>query len=556
MNNYLDVNKSVVISSPAGSGKTEKLARRYIALLKSGVDAERILAITFTDKAAAEMKQRILRILKEEDEVLFHELLQKIPLMRVSTIHSFCGTLIRRFSFEASIDPNYRIEDAIDSRIAWEEILYEILMEAGKGNEGQDFLLQSLSDKGFRGLEYLKATINNLFEKMPFSLETKMPAFSFSAHLLPLAEELKKWPGAGETIAGYEGLFENNAFNRLVSAERHFLTGNKMPRVRVPAGLKGIVDYKDWSIKMFSYWHYKSIEEFTRRAERIRGIFKKCFLRYSDKKMANGTLDFSDLEYIAYKLLTENPDWANILYAFDEKTDHILVDEFQDTNAFQWAIIDKLTEEWRSGLGAKREEGIIPTIFLVGDEKQSIYYFRGANVEIFQNAKEKLKGWLRNEFYYGEARENFRSLPAIIEFTNHIFSRIMRAEEAAPPWMTRYSQCEACRKDTQDVGKVEVILLDEDEASMAELRQREASLVAKRIQGFVNNFQITDRLVSNRSGVLSQKRHCKYMDIALLLRKRTHLKIYEEAFRQHGIPFVVVKGIGFYQEPEIAILRS
>ena len=77
MSNYLDVHKSVIISSPAGSGKTEKLARRYIALLKSGVDVERILAITFTDKAAAEMKQRILRILKEEDENLFKRLLEK-----------------------------------------------------------------------------------------------------------------------------------------------------------------------------------------------------------------------------------------------------------------------------------------------------------------------------------------------------------------------------------------------------------------------------------------------------------------------------------------------
>ncbi|MCK5511189.1 MAG: UvrD-helicase domain-containing protein, partial [Thermodesulfovibrionia bacterium] len=556
MNKYLDVSKSVVISSPAGSGKTEKLARRYIALLKSGVEAERILAITFTDKAAAEMKQRILKILREEDDILFHKLLQKMPLMRVSTIHSFCGTLIRRFSFEASIDPNYTIEDAIDSRIAWEEILYEILMEAGKEKEGKNLLLQSISERGFRGLENLKATINNLFEKMPFSVEATIPVFSFPARLRSLREELGKWPGASEAIQDYEELFENNTFNRLVSAERHFLTGNKTPRVKVPAQLKDIADYKDWAFNMFLYWKHKNIEEFTRRAERIREIFKKCFLRYSNKKVVNGTLDFSDLEYIAYKLLTENLDWANILFAFDEKTDHILVDEFQDTNSFQWAIIDKLTEEWRSGLGAKREEGIRPTIFLVGDEKQSIYYFRGANVEIFQNAKEKLKGWLGNEFHYEEARENFRSLPAVVDFTNHVFSRIMKTGETAQSWMTRYSQFEACRKDTQGAGKVEIILLEEDEESMAELRKREANLIAKRIQGFVNDFQITDRSASDNSGALSRKRPCKYMDIALLLRKRTHLKIYEEVLRQYGIPFVVVKGVGFYQEPEVAILRS
>ncbi|MDA8340378.1 MAG: UvrD-helicase domain-containing protein, partial [Nitrospiraceae bacterium] len=80
--NYLDISKSVMISSPAGSGKTEKLARRYIELLKSGSDVERILAITFTDKAAAEMKERILHILKKEDPEMFERVREKMPRMR------------------------------------------------------------------------------------------------------------------------------------------------------------------------------------------------------------------------------------------------------------------------------------------------------------------------------------------------------------------------------------------------------------------------------------------------------------------------------------------
>ena len=127
---YLNTNKSVMISSPAGSGKTEKLARRYIALLQSGVDVDRVLAITFTDKAAAEMKQRILRILRDEDDKLFRCLLDKMPLMRVTTIHSFCGTLLRRFSFDAGIDPKYGIADEMDAGMEWEEILYDVMMDA------------------------------------------------------------------------------------------------------------------------------------------------------------------------------------------------------------------------------------------------------------------------------------------------------------------------------------------------------------------------------------------------------------------------------------------
>ncbi|GBE05256.1 ATP-dependent helicase/nuclease subunit A [bacterium BMS3Abin10] len=563
MNKYLDINKSVMISSPAGSGKTEKLARRYIALLRSGVDVERILAITFTDKAAAEMKQRILRILRQEDKELFGKLLEKMSLMRVSTIHSFCGTLLRRFSFETSLDPNYRIEDAIDSRIAWDRILYEVLMEvgttrsrAGKGKAGNELLFQSLSENGFKGLDRLKTTINYLFEKNPFSLEAGLPGPSLASEMF--AKELADWSGAAAAIENYAELFRDDGFTGLVAAEKHFLTKSGEPRKRAPAYAKGIVDYQGWASTMFKYWSEKSKEEFRKRAERLKAVFNKCFEKYSDKKALRGLLDFSDLEYMTFRLLTEDQEWSNILYAFDEKTDHILVDEFQDTNNFQWGIIDKLTEEWRSGLGAKREEGKVPTIFLVGDEKQSIYFFRGANVEIFNRAKIKLEEWLKREFYYEEVTENFRSLPAIIDLTNALFSKIMRTVEpdeaggeGMPSWMTRYSAFKACRTDTKDAGKVEIILLDDDEATTAETRQKEADVIAKRIQGLIDDYRITEKAETPAGS-----RPCRYMDIALLLRKRTHLKKYEQAFRRYNIPFVAVKGIGFYQEPEVAILRA
>ncbi len=553
--NYLDISKSVIISSPAGSGKTEKLARRYIALLKAGVEVERILAITFTDRAAAEMKQRILRILRQEDEKLFVKLIENMSLMRVSTIHSFCGTLLRRFSFETALDPNYTIEDAIDARIMWDKILYEILMETGKERAGHDLLHQTLSEKGFRGLEYLKTTINYLFEKNPFSLEAEIPASSSSSAKI-LAEELRKWPGADSAIENYKDIFRDDGFSRLITAEKHFLTKSNMPRKKQTYSAKGILDYQGWTLKMFLYWNEKNRDEFRKRAERLKAIFNECFEKYTDKKALKGVLDFSDLEYFAYRLLTEDPEWSNVLYAFDEKTDHILVDEFQDTNNFQWAIIDRLTEEWRSGLGAKREEGVKPTVFLVGDEKQSIYLFRGANVEIFHSAKEKLADWLRDEFHYEEVRENFRSLPAIIDFTNRIFKYVMSSDKNSPSWMTGYSPFEARRADSADTGMVELTLIDDDDMSAAEVRRKEADLIAKRIRSLVDSFQINDRAEHCQSGTMSEKRPCRYMDIALLLRKRTHLKKYEEAFRQHNIPFIAVKGIGFYQEPEVAVLRA
>ncbi|MBI4825815.1 MAG: UvrD-helicase domain-containing protein [Nitrospirae bacterium] len=543
---YLNTDKSVIISSPAGSGKTEKLARRYIALLKSGAGVERILAVTFTDKAAAEMKQRILTILKTEDSRLFDSLLEKMPLMRVSTIHSFCGTLLRRFSFEAGIDANYRVENAIDARIMWEEIIYELLMEAGAGDGNHELFLQTIGEKGFRGLANLSETVNYLYEKRPFSLEAAVPVHE-STDMPQLIEELLSWEGAEEAIDGYRDYFTE--VEKMPGFEDHFLTKEKEPRKKTPKGLGGIADYKEWAVKMHAVWKQKKFEEYANRALRIREIFKSCLKRHELLKSSRALLDFSDLEYIAYRMLTEEPEWANILYAFDEKTDHILVDEFQDTNNFQWAVIDRLTEEWRSGLGAKRDEGIKPTVFLVGDRKQSIYYFRGANVEIFRRAKEKLSEWLGDEFYYEEVKENYRSAPAIIEFTNAIFSKIMSADNASPAWMTEYGEFEARRKNLSGNGSVEIIMLEDADEGISLQREREADVMAKKINGLVGSLRITER----KTGI---QRECTHADIAILLRKRTHLKKYEEALARHGIPFIAVKGIGFYQEPEVAVLRA
>jgi len=560
---YLDTNKSIMISSPAGSGKTEKLARRYIALLQHGVDVERVLAVTFTDKAAAEMKQRILRILKNEDEKLFRSLLEKIPLMRVSTIHSFCGTLIRRFSFDADIDPNYSIADEMEAGLEWDEILYDVLMEVGAGfkpaptgayhatllhDQENNFILQTLGEKGFRGLDYLKNTMDYLFHKRPFSLEAK-PFIHTPSVTEGLTEELRSWETADNAIHNYKKIFLQGFSREIVSIEDLFLTSAGLPRQKTPSALKGIANYQEWALKMSLCWKNIRVEEFAERGKRIYTIFNACLRKYLARKKAKGVLDFSDLEYLAYKMLTENPEWANILYAFDEKTDHILVDEFQDTNNFQWGVINKLTEEWRSGMGAKRESGTRPTIFFVGDEKQSIYFFRGANVEIFHRAKEQMETWLGDEFLYVEAKENYRSRPAIVEFTNRVFSKIMQRPEKYP-WITRYSPFTAHRTGIPNSGRIELVLLQEDEdAGMDEKKQKEADVIAQRIKSLAGNFEIADRATE-------QKRFCRYSDIAILLKNRTHLAPYEEALRNYSIPFVAVKGIGFYQENEISTLRA
>ena len=456
MEKYLDITKSVIISAPAGSGKTEKLARRYIGLLLSGSRLEYILAITFTEKAAAEMKKRILDILEAEHPALFIKIRDKMPFMRISTIHSFCLKLLKRFSMELGLDPSLDVMDEFTAATLWTESVYESLLEE---RERPDLFFSMIVTRGVKGWNSLFRIINELHSKRP--------------HAEIMITE-------GQPAEGEE--------------------------------------------------------------KRILELYARCLRRYTDKKRKRHFIDFNDIELLAYDALIKNPQWQNFLYSFDEHTDHILVDEFQDTSSLQWKIIDKLTEEWRSGLGSQRDRGKIPTIFLVGDDKQSIYLFRGANVEIFQEAKEKFSEWLADEFHFEAIKENYRSLPEIVDFVNSLFTRLMPSG-LFERWRTNYTPFAATRKGS---GQVELILLEGGE-SIRKNREHEASVLAGRICSLNTVHEIWNGEI---------RRKCTYGDMAILLRKRTHLTVYEEALRRQGIPFIVVKGIGFYDEPEVAFLRE
>ncbi len=457
MKKYLDITKSVIISSPAGSGKTEKLARRYVSLLAGGSEIEKILAITFTEKAASEMKERILRILEKENTDMFLKVREKMPLMRISTIHAFCLKLLKRFSIELGLDPSLEVIDAFNASVLWSESVYESLMEE-KSSPGLFFDL--IKNRGIKGWGSLYRILDELHNRRPHP--------------------------------------------ELILRENHPVEGEE--------------------------------------EKKILELYSRCLKRYTDKKLEQHLIDFDDLELLTYEALIKNPEWQNILYSFDEHTDHILVDEFQDTSSLQWKIIDKLTEEWRSGIGAKRNSGKIPTIFLVGDEKQSIYLFRGANVSVFQGARERFSEWLGKEYYFEEIRENYRSLPEIINFTNSLFTRLM------PPnlyedWRTTYTPFEATRWGD---GHVELILIKGDETTKRR-REQEALALSKRIQSLNNQYEIWDG---------DTKRTCTYGDMAVLLRRRTHLCIFEDTLRKNNIPFIVLKGVGFYDEPEVAVLKE
>ncbi|OGF45537.1 MAG: hypothetical protein A2452_10225 [Candidatus Firestonebacteria bacterium RIFOXYC2_FULL_39_67] len=552
-----DITKNVVVSAPAGSGKTEKLARRYIALLSAGVSPERILAITFTEKAAVEMKERILRILKAEKPELYKNIKEKIFLMRISTIHSFCLSLLKRFAFELDLDPNFEIVDPKDTGLI-DNVLSSsftgiIESEQVKGKENIQALRKHLVDLSSKyGWSKLKEIIEKFFLLRPATLVGRPKLLNVS--------NFKKTQFSAVTALKEDTYFEDH-YKEIIKEDSPesivyavdsirdlLLTTAGTPRKNIPkdSGIKiSREEYAAVNEKIFDL--YNEAKRFVYNNELL--MFYEIFVfsnnEYTKKKKELNVLDFNDLEYSTYELLNNHTEVDNILYAFDEQTDHIFVDEFQDTNFLQWSIINKLTEEWRSGLGSKRDEGIIPTLFIVGDEKQSIFGFRSANVEVFDTAVVEMKKWYGSGFIYEQVSENYRSGKEIVEYVNKIFSRIMTRGRFEPKWRTQYKSFDSIRNVA---GKVEILEVPKGEKdSLAEARK-----VAGRISELVGKEDVYTKGVDNKE--VSGK--IKKGDIAVLLRKRTHLADFEEAFSKAKIDYVVVNGLGFYQQPEIIILRS
>ncbi|HEX9859759.1 MAG TPA: 3'-5' exonuclease, partial [Nitrospirota bacterium] len=269
--------------------------------------------------------------------------------------------------------------------------------------------------------------------------------------------------------------------------------------------------------------------------------------KYQDSKLREGLLDFDDLEIYAYHLLKsqESPD---ILYWLDRKVLHFLVDEFQDTSDIQWAVLNKLTEEIFSGQGADKR--MPPTLFVVGDEKQSIYRFREANYRLIEQIRNKMERNLP-----ADAREiltldaNFRSTPEVIETVNSVFAGL---------WEERYQRSETDRKDHSGQARlIEIFPASSEEKSSG---PAEAEVLARSIKSLVGDGTMVyekspDSRVPGDGGGWTERK-AGYHDCAVLIQSRTRLKEYEAALQSEGVPYRVVGGIGFYEEDEIQAVMN
>ncbi len=577
---------SLAVRAGAGSGKTEVLAQRFVALLAGNVEGaeplspEQIAAITFTEKATYDMRRRIAHVLDGELKIATGERAARLgrarrllPLSRISTIHAFCARILRENPLEADLDPNFAVLDEDQSRMMLEQTVEEVILAAlRRGHPGALHLVGARGLRGGTNRDGAIGIIANLVAElqrlgMDFnwlrktteatcrSIASEPQAISRCANRIKeLIEELRRadlsarkaaermgrfesrWPRYREVLESFSAASSRgdlDALRELCEMLPHARAGAIKETVKA---IRQLIKQKDSGAGLEG----ELIEAYgAQRA--VQPTLDTCALitdiagEIERRKRRDGVASFDDL--LGHTLRLLNGDQATV-GRYRHALRAILVDEYQDTDPVQDAIVRLLTEP-RAELPALQ-------YFIVGDEKQSIYRFRGADVTVFRKALEAAPA-------RRPLSESRRAVPDLIKFVNAISAHVMRADAqpALPFWIEwedghRLREVRAPLVD--DEPSVEVILWpapasNESRQSTAAGRALEARAIAHRCRQMIGN-----AVVSDRDGNLHTARP---RDIALLLRSFPDVQLYERALGDAGIPCYTVKGRGFFGCREI-----
>ena len=469
--------RSTWLAANAGSGKTRVLTDRVARLLLDGVMPQNILCLTYTKAAASEMQNRLFRRLgrwtmlnntdllnelmalgverslnsKDIDRArtLFARAVEAPGGLKIQTIHSFCASILRRFPLEAGVNPQFVEIDERAQKLLLDEVVEAIADGAERssfdgvahhftGMDVQD-LLRSILDLAH--LFKVPATQEDIWQGLgllpdyndqDLAMDCFLPAdaqlvFDLRAELLnKVGNDLKAGvnlqaiKGPGLTVIDMPVL--ESVFLTKSGADPFKAKVGKFPTKKTQLELPYMTQL---DALMMRVEDTRQSRLALRTAERTKALYEFAteFLHtYHDRKQTRGFLDFNDLILQTQTLMSDERVAAWVLFRLDGGIDHILVDEAQDTSPAQWDVIRLLAQEFTSGQGARAD--VQRTIFVVGDKKQSIYSFQGADPEGFDKMRDQFAARLLEidqPFQSTTLDYSFRSSPAILELVDQVF---------------------------------------------------------------------------------------------------------------------------------------
>ena len=608
--------RSLLVEAGAGSGKTALMAGRVALLVAAGIAPKHIAAITFTEAAAAELLERIERIVNDlgSGEVPV-ELKTALPTglsdaqrasleagaraldeLTCTTIHGFCQKLIGPYPVETDHDPGAAIIDPAAAELAYQDLMEAWLSARfgrdrskdglgrvppieNAGTAGDDFFAALLLKGADDTLDLIKGTAQFLKEHRTAGAAAKKDDRAASGDFVKAVDAFAAWydrcgvvePDTAALIADLRSVADN-----VGALATHPVSGRCLAELLFhpppSACKKGQRRFKQWRARTKWKAAVRAVGESAAQGEQLyaagQALYGECEQAYGDFCNALGAraferfivefdalrglyrdykrnaalLDFDDLLYLARDLLRDNEP---VRKALAGRYSHILVDEFQDTDPLQAEII------WRlAGEGSPQtqwyERAIRPgALFLVGDPKQAIYRFRGAEVQTYLTAKYALSK--SDPASVLSITANFRSRKPILNYVNAHFERMLGKTRGQPGFTALTATRDA--GDEPGVAALDITLDDRHRNARGKLlrdkvREKEALVVADTVKKLIGSYPVYDRGET-------ESRFARPGDIALLAPTGTGLWIYEQALEDRDIPIATQAGKGFFRRQEV-----
>jgi len=562
--------ESLALTSGAGCGKTLVLARRFTELVLQAADADespfdRFVALTFTDKAALEMVARVRAVLLDalakskdaRDRRRLAAWITELPAAHISTIHSFCASLLRRHAVEAGVDPNFAVcadpilaaqmqaqaaEEAVLSAVDnADDAAVNLLARAELARVVGD--VRALMERRIAWVDQDYSDPADVLARwrreLPLRRREALERATADPALAEEVAELRAYPCAdpSDRLAAFRE--EKLALVEKLRRRPESVTADDLKALREKPGSLGSA--KAWGggepLKAFRRRLARLLEPLGELAcwfeplgqadsdaadclAALMQLARDAIARYAKAKRQAGLLDFEDLIELTARLLRQD---KSIRSALRKRLSQLLIDECQDTDAHQLKMFWSLLAEGDSPPPGK--------LFVVGDLKQSIYRFRGAQAEVFS----RLCG------RFGKAQillqRSFRTHRAGVALINSIFRRLMGRD---------YEPIVSSRKELPPAPAAEILLADPGpNPSAGTANAAQADLLAQRLTEMIGS----ERLVFDRQGQIW--RPVRPGDVAILFARMTHSLEYERALRQRQVAYYVVAGTGFFRQQEV-----
>lgn len=555
------INKSgsnIIVSAGAGSGKTAVLSERVITKLKQNIDIESLLILTFTNAAAAEMKERIRNKIKKEN---LNNQLEKVDTADITTFDAYALSLVKKYSHLLNISPDISIVDASIMKIEKKHIIDEIFdnyyekkdekflkfideftLKDDENIKKEILKLNESLDNIYNKKDYLKNYINNNYS------ENKINEYINEYQKL-LKEKQNEIKGLIKSLSFYiEGDYLEkieNTLNNLLSSNTYDEIKETIPPKLPPLPRNSEEEAKEIKtnlsntvkelIELVKYESEGKIKESLYKTKDNAEIIIQTILKLDEKikqfKYEKNVFEFIDISSLAINLLENNKDIRNEL---KEKYQEILIDEYQDTNDIQEKFISYIEKN---------------NVYMVGDIKQSIYRFRNANPSLFKNKYEnysKGKNGIKIDL-----NKNFRSRSNVLNNINNMFNQIMDTSLGGADYISSHQMIfgntsyNEINKENYDM---EILNYKKDKENLFTKEEIEIFTIANDIKQKIGKYEIMDKNTG-------EKKLLEYQDIAILIDRSSTFELYKKIFEYLNIPLTIYRDKAINTSDEIVLLK-